>query len=73
MRNRFGILSEAYSYATFPDRIKATSWFLEEMLTYASRNASRIRAATHAADSDRLIGKTLSTSARYRRGGMIES
>jgi hypothetical protein len=72
LRNRFGILSEAYSYATFADRIKATSWFLEEMLTWASRNANRIRAATHAADSDRLVGKTLSTSARHHRGGLIE-
>ncbi len=72
MRNRFGILSEAYSYATFPDRIKATSWFLEEMLRWASRNANRIRAATRAADADRLIGKTLSTSARHHRGGTIE-
>jgi predicted deacylase len=72
MRNRFGILSEAYSYATFQDRIKATSWFLEEMLTYASRNAGRIRAATRAADAERLIGKTLATRARLHRGGMIE-
>ena len=72
MRNRFGILSEAYSYATFQDRIKATTWFLEEMLTYASRNARRIRAATEAADAERLIGKTLATRARHRRGGMID-
>jgi len=72
MRNRFGILSEAYSYATFQDRIKATSWFLDEMLTYASRNARRIRAATQAADAERLIGKTLTTRARHHRGGMIE-
>lgn len=72
LRNRFGILSEAYSYATFPDRIKATSWFLEEMLTYASRNAARIRTATQAADGERLIGKTLATRARHHRGGMIE-
>jgi hypothetical protein len=72
MRNRFGILSEAYSYATFPDRIKATGWFLEEMLGWASRNVSRIRSATQAADSDRLIGKALSTSARHHRGGTIE-
>ena len=72
MRNRFGILSEAYSYATFEDRIKATSWFLEEMLTYASRNAARIRTATQAADADRLVGKTLATRARHHRGGMIE-
>jgi hypothetical protein len=72
LRNRFGILSEAYSYATFPDRIKATSRFLEEMLTWASRHANRVKAATQAADADRLIGKTLSTSARHHRGGTIE-
>jgi hypothetical protein len=72
MRNRFGILSEAYSYAPFSDRVKATSWFLEEMLAWASRNATRIRNATQAADADRLIGKTLSTSARHHRGGLIE-
>jgi predicted deacylase len=72
MRNRFGILSEAYSYATFPDRIKATSWFLEEMLTWASRHAQRIRTATQAADGDRLVGKTLATRARHLRGGPID-
>jgi hypothetical protein len=72
MRNRFGILSEAYSYVTFPDRIRATTWFLEEMLTYAGRNARRIRAATQAADAERLIGKALATRARHHRGGMIE-
>jgi hypothetical protein len=72
MRNRFGILSEAYSYATFPDRITATSRFLEEMLTWASRHANRIKSAVEAADGERLIGKTLSTSARHRRGGTIE-
>jgi hypothetical protein len=72
LRNRFGILSEAYSYATFQDRIRATSWFLDEMLTYASRNTRRIRAATQAADAERLIGKTLATRARHHRGGTIE-
>jgi hypothetical protein len=72
MRNRFGILSEAYSYATFEDRIKATSWFLEEILTYARANASRIRTATEAADRERLVGKTLSTRSVHHRGGMIE-
>jgi hypothetical protein len=72
MRNRFGILSEAYSYATFEDRIKATSWFLEEMLTFAHANASRIRTATEAADRERLVGKMLSTRSVHHRGGMIE-
>jgi hypothetical protein len=72
MRNRIGILSEAYSYATFQDRIKATSWFLEEMLTWASRNAARVRTATQAGDGERLIGRTLATRARHHRGGTIE-
>ena len=72
MRNRFGILSEAYSYATFEDRIKATSWFLEEILNYARANTARIKRATEAADRDRLIGKTLSTRSVHHRGGMIE-
>lgn len=72
MRNRFGILSEAYSYATFEDRIKATNRFLEEILTFAARNASRIRTATEAADRERLVGKALAVRARHHRGGMIE-
>src|SRR5690606_17238988 len=28
MRNRFALLSEAYAYATFEDRIKATNYFV---------------------------------------------
>ena len=35
MRNRFALLSEAYAYATFEDRIKATNYFLEEALNFA--------------------------------------
>ena len=39
MRNRFALLSEAYAYATFEDRIKATNYFIEESLNFA--NAER--------------------------------
>ena len=31
VRNRLGILTETYWYASFEDRIKATYWFLEEI------------------------------------------
>jgi zinc carboxypeptidase len=72
MRNRIAILSEAYSYLTFEDRIKATSWFLEEVLGFAQANAAKIRAVTQAADQEPLVGKTLSTSSRMHRGGMID-
>ncbi len=72
LRNRFGILSEAYSYSTFEERIKATSYFLEEMLTFASRNVSRIKTAIEAAERERLVGKPLATRARLHRDGLIQ-
>ncbi|HTL45380.1 MAG TPA: M14 family metallopeptidase [Vicinamibacterales bacterium] len=72
LRNRFGLLSEAYAYATFEDRIKATNDFLEAALTFAHQNAARLKAATAAADRERLIGTLEATSARLKRGGMVE-
>ncbi|HET7093269.1 MAG TPA: hypothetical protein VFI22_07325, partial [Thermomicrobiales bacterium] len=72
LRNRFGLLSEAYAYATFEDRVKATNYFLDAALTFASRNAARLKAATAAADHERLIGALEATSARIKRGGMVE-
>ena len=72
MRNRFALLSEAYAYATFEDRIKATSYFMAEALDFAHRNAARLKQATAAADREALTGAVLATSARIKRGGMIE-
>jgi hypothetical protein len=67
LRNRFAILSEAYSYATFSDRILATSRFVEEILAYAHRNAARIRQAVAAADRAPIIGQQLALRATYDR------
>jgi hypothetical protein len=72
MRNRFALLSEAYAYATFEDRIKATNYFVEEALNFAHQNAARIKKAAADADREKIVGKTLATSARIKRGGMIE-
>ena len=41
MRNRFGILSETYSYLPFADRVATNRRFLEEVLGYAHANATR--------------------------------
>jgi hypothetical protein len=49
LRNRVAILSEAYSYASFEDRIRATRRFVEELLHWAHAHAGRIRAAVVAA------------------------
>jgi hypothetical protein len=56
IRNRIGILSETYSYATFEDRIKANYWLLEEILDFAAKNGEAIRRATTAADAESIIG-----------------
>jgi zinc carboxypeptidase len=72
LRNRFALLSEAYAYATFEDRIKATNYFLEASLDFASRNAERLKKAVADADREKVTGATLATSAKIKRGGMVE-
>ena len=52
----FGILSETYSYASFEDRIKASYWFLEGIISYAVTNSQAIRKATAAADAESIVG-----------------
>jgi len=72
MRNRFALLSEAYAYATFKDRILATNYFIEEAMNFAHQNVAKIKAAVDAADGEMLAGKTHATRAQIRTGGMIE-
>ena len=72
LRNRFALLSEAYSYATFEDRIKATNYFLAETLAWAHQNTDKIRKITEEADRESIIGKSLATRAAIKSGAMIE-
>ncbi|HUF51320.1 MAG TPA: M14 family metallopeptidase [Longimicrobiales bacterium] len=67
LRNRIAILSEAYSYATFEDRILATSYFVDEILAYAYANATRIRQTVAAAQAVPVIGQRLAVRAGYER------
>lgn len=67
LRNRMGILSEAYAYATFEERIQATLYFLEEVLVFAHDHAGQIRAITEAADAQDLIGTDLALRAEHAR------
>jgi murein tripeptide amidase MpaA len=72
MRNRFALLSEAYAYATFEDRIKATNYFIEESMNFAHKNAARITKAVEDAEREAISGKTFATRAAIKSGGMIE-
>jgi hypothetical protein len=72
MRNRFALLSEAYAYATFKDRILATNYFIEEAMNFAHQNFAKIKKTVEDADREVLAGKTLATRAQIKSGGMIE-
>lgn len=67
VRNRFGILSEAYAYLPFGDRVRVTDDFTDEVLDWAWSHATEIRRTVQAADAERLIGSRLPLTARMRR------
>lgn len=67
LRNRFGILSEAYAYLTFRERVETTHRFVEEVLDYAHAHAGQIRRVTEAADRASVVGQPLALRARPRR------
>ena len=59
LRNRFGLLSEAYSYATFDERIAASKAFVVEALNWAYAHAAEVRAAIAEAESHAVVGQSL--------------
>jgi hypothetical protein len=71
LRNRFALLSEAFAYITFEDRILATNRFIEESLSYAAAQADRIRTLTQAADRSKLVGARLPLRARLQHTGTV--
>lgn len=50
LRNRIGILSEAYSYAPFKDRVLATRDFCREVVEFAAEKRAEIRDLLRKAD-----------------------
>jgi hypothetical protein len=72
LRNRFALLSEAYAYATFEDRIKVTNYFVEEALNFAHQNATRIKKMVTDADNVPVVGTRLATRAQIKTGGMVD-
>jgi hypothetical protein len=67
LRNRMAILGEAYAYATFEDRVKATLWFAEEIMDFAQQNASAVRRTVAAADLMSVVGQPLALRAAHAR------
>jgi len=67
LRNRFAILSEAYSYATFEDRILASLYFVEEILDFAHANAQEIRDIVDDVDLTSVVGSTMAVRSEHMR------
>ena len=72
LRNRFGILSETYSYLPFEERIDVARGFVAATVDWAAANAGRIRRVTAEADRRSVAGQALALTARPRRGGPVE-
>lgn len=72
LRNRFAILSEAYSYATFKDRVIATLRFVEGAVQFAAQNAGDIQEIAAAADATPLADTKLALRAQPKNSGQVE-
>jgi len=59
LRNRFGILSEAYAYLTFEERVEATNRFVDALLDFTAAHGGEIRRIAERADAESLVGKEL--------------
>ena len=67
LRNRIALISEAYAYAPFEERVAATLRFVEESLAFAHEHAARIAALTTEADGTPVAGRSLAVRAVPRR------
>ena len=67
LRNRIAILSEAYSYATFEERVLATLYFVEEILDYVNEHADEVRRIVAEADAATVVGTSLALRAAPER------
>ena len=67
LRNRIGILSEAYAYATFEERILASLYFVEEILAFVAARPDGVRRVVADAEVEALEGSSLALRARPKR------
>ena len=67
LRNRIAILSEAYAYASFEERVLATLYFVEEILDYVHEHADEVRRIVADADAGGVVGDSLTLRAAPQR------
>jgi len=67
LRNRIGILSEAYAYASFEERVFSTLHFVEAALGFAHDRAEAITSLVDRIDGQSMVGARLATRATPER------
>ena len=67
LRNRVAILSEAYAYLSFEDRIAATSRFVEEILDWVAAHEQDIERVVADADAEVVVGRELALRADFEQ------
>ena len=72
LRNRFGLLSEAYSYLPFDERIAVTRDFVVSLLDFAAANAGEIARRAETADARDLSGEELPVRAEHACGAAVD-
>lgn len=72
LRNRLAILSEAYAYLPFEERIRVTKRFVEEILDVAARDGAQIRSLVRAADAVEIAGRPFAVRSTYAPPDTIE-
>lgn len=65
IRNRVGILSEAYSYATFEDRILASERFVEAILEFLLPRREALYQMVDRIDRENLVGRKIPLQGRH--------
>lgn len=70
LRNRFAILSEAYAYVDFRERVLSTLAFVEEILAFAHAHSTELDRRVGAADAVDLRGRRLPLRAVHRPGSV---
>jgi len=67
LRNRFGILSEAYSYLIFEERIRVSLSFAEEIVAYSCAHADEMARLAAEADASSVVGQPHALRATHVR------
>ena len=65
LRGRYAVLSEAYSYASFQERVDVSRRFVEEVLDRVWAEASLVRARTADADRQSAVGQRLAVRTEW--------